>query len=254
MNLARCLPAASLVALFVLAGCNKDKDQPHAVAPSVSAVPSAEPAAGQLRFSLAFGSAAEFLIDAPLEKIKGRSARVAGTIDLDPQSLKTSKASFEVDLDDFKTDTFTDPSKNASQTEHMKNWLEIGPDVDPKLREENRRVRFVPKSIDRVSANNLADIVSPEDQRKVSMTVSGDLILHGVSSPKTVDLVLTFIGLPDRPAVVHVVTAQPLKISLKEHDIKPRDLAGKFLAGALEKVGQKIDDTVQISLDLKAAQ
>jgi len=47
--------------------------------------------------------------------------------------------------------------------------------------------------------------------------------------------------------------SEPLKLSLKEHDIKPRDLAGKFLAGALEKVGQKIDDTVQISLDLKAS-
>jgi len=34
--------------------------------------------------------------------------------------------------------------------------------------------------------------------------------------------------------------------------VKPRDLAGKFLAGALEKIGQKIDDSVEISLDLTA--
>jgi hypothetical protein len=49
-----------------------------------------------------------------------------------------------------------------------------------------------------------------------------------------------------------VTTLEPLPLSLKEHDIKPRDVAGKFLNGALEKVGKKIDDVVQISLDVTA--
>ena len=254
MNLARCVPAVSLLAISILVGCSKDKDPRRAAAPAASAMPASGPAEGQVRLVLAPGSAAEFLIDAPLEKIKGWSARVSGTIDLDPQNIKASKASFEVDLDDFKTETFTDAAKNAGQTEHMKNWLEIGPDVDSKLREENRRARFAPKSIDQVSANKLADVPSGTGQRTINIKASGDLTLHGVSSPKTVDLVITFVGPPEAPALAHIVTAQPLKISLKEHDVKPRDLAGKFLAGALEKVGQKIDDTVQISLDLKASQ
>jgi len=253
MNLARFLHVASLVAISILASCSKDKDKPRAAAPTPNAAPASDPAAGQTRLVLAPGSAAEFLIDAPLEKIKGWSARVTGTIDVDPVYLKGSKASFEVDLDDFKTETFTDAAKNASQTEHMKNWLEIGPDVDAKLREENRRARFMLKSIDQVSVNSVADVHSANDERNITMKVSGDLSIHGVSSPKTVDLVLTFVGPPKEPAQVHLVTSQPIKISLKEHDIKPRDLAGKFLAGALEKVGQKIDDTVLISLDLKAA-
>ena len=253
MNLARCLPAVSLVAIAIWAGCNKDKEQPQVAVAASSAMPASGPAAGQARFVVAPGSTCEFLIDAPLEKIKGSSARVSGTIDLDPKSLKSSKASFEVDLDDLKTETFPDAAKNASQTEHMKNWFEIGPDVEPKLRAENRRARFALKSIDRVSASSLADAPESNGQRNVTMTVSGDLSLHGASSPKTVDLVLTFAGPASDPALVHLVTSQPLKVSLKEHDIKPRDLAGKFVAGALEKVGQKIDDTVLISLDLKAA-
>ena len=66
------------------------------------------------------------------------------------------------------------------------------------------------------------------------------------------NVALTLEGPPEAPTSIRVVTTQPLKISLKEHDVKPRDLAGKFLSGALEKIGQKIDDTVQVSLDLTA--
>lgn len=34
--------------------------------------------------------------------------------------------------------------------------------------------------------------------------------------------------------------------------MKPRDVAGKLLNGALERVGNKFDDAVQISLDVTA--
>ena len=85
------------------------------------------------------------------------------------------------------------------------------------------------------------------------MRVNGDLLLHGVKSPKTIDVVLTFVGPPEEMAFLLIRTVRPFTFSLKEHDIKPRDVTGKFLAGALEKVGQKIDDTVQVSLDFKAA-
>jgi len=44
-----------------------------------------------------------------------------------------------------------------------------------------------------------------------------------------------------------------MRISMKEHDVKPRDVAGKFLDGALERVGKKIDDVAQISLDVSAS-
>jgi hypothetical protein len=84
------------------------------------------------------------------------------------------------------------------------------------------------------------------------LTARGDLWIHGVSSPKTVKLIARFEGAPGAPSGVHVTTAEPLRLSLREHDIKPRDIAGKFLNGALEKVGKKIDDTVQVSLDLFA--
>jgi len=199
------------------------------------------------------GSRALFVINAPLEKIKGRTGGVEGTIDLDSMFLNQSKGSFTVDLDTFATNTFGDESKDTSQTEHMKNWLEIGPDVDDKVRERNRYATFTITSISDVSVNNVDNIPSTNDERVVTMKVNGDLLLHGVKSPKTIDLWLAFVGKPEEMAFLLIRTVRPFTFSLKEHDIKPRDVTGKFLAGALEKVGQKIDDTVQVSLDLKAA-
>ena len=84
------------------------------------------------------------------------------------------------------------------------------------------------------------------------VSARGELWVHGVSSPKAIKLSASFQGPPAAPTALHVTTVEPLILSLKEHDIKPRDVAGKFLNGALEKVGKKIDDVVQISLDVTA--
>jgi polyisoprenoid-binding protein YceI len=224
-----------------LAACSKDK----ASSQPVTAAPSAAPAAGQKRMQITSGMAT-FLIDAPLEKIKGRSTKMRGTLDIDPKNLKASRGRIEVDLDDLKTETFADEGENKDQTEHTKNWVEIGSGVDPKKREDNRWACFTIQSIEEAST------LQASGGTPVTIKASGDLRLHGVSSPKTVTATVTFSGPPDAPTLARVVTAQPLLLSLKEHDVKPRDLAGKFVAGALETIGQKIDDSVQISLDLTA--
>jgi polyisoprenoid-binding protein YceI len=242
MNLSGRIEIALLALLTALPGCSKDK----ASGQTRSAPNAAASASGaQKRLTISAGSAT-FLIDAPLEKIKGRSGKVRGSLDIDPQNLKGSKGQIEVDLDDLQTETFDDAEKNKSQTEHTRNWLEIGKDVEAARREENRWARFTIKSI--------AETSSPKAAGGTPITVkaAGDLWMHGVSSPKTVVVTVTFSGPPDAPTLARVVTAEPVRISLKEHDVKPRDLAGKFLAGALEKIGQKIDDSVEISLDLTA--
>jgi polyisoprenoid-binding protein YceI len=227
---------------LIAQGCSKDQASGQTrTAPSAAAAATA----GQKRLAITAGTAT-FLIDAPLEKIKGRSSKVRGSLDVDPQNLKASKGQIEVDLDDLKTETFDDADKNKSQTEHTQNWLEIGKDVEAKRREENRWARFTIKSVDETSSPKAAG------NAPVTIKASGDMWLHGVSTPKSVVVTVTFSGPPDAPTLARVVTAQPVRISLKEHDVKPRDLAGKFLAGALEKIGQKIDDAVEISLDLTA--
>jgi polyisoprenoid-binding protein YceI len=233
--------------------CSKDEPPAARTAPPSASSPAAAAAlaAGQRRFEIASGTGT-FLIDAPQEKIKGRSTKVRGNLEVDPADLKTGKGQIEVDLDDLKTETFGDADKDTTQTGHAKNWMEIGPDVEAKRREENRWVRFTIKAIDDANPTKLAAAEAKNGQRTVTVQATGDLWLHGVASSKKVSVALTLDGPPEAPTSIRIVTSQPLKVSLKEHDVKPRDLAGKFLAGALEKIGQKIDDTVQISLDLTA--
>ena len=243
-----CLGALPLVT--ILSACSKDEPAARTAPPSAASATSAA-GAGQRRFEIANGSAT-FLIDAPLEKIKGRSTKVRGNLDVDPSNLKAGKGQIEFDLEDLKTETFGDAEKDTTQTGHAKNWFEIGPDVEAKRREENRWVRFTIKAIDDANPTKLAAAEAKNGQRAVTVQATGDLWLHGVAASKKVNVALTLEGSPEAPTSVRIVTSQPLKVSLKEHDVKPRDLAGKFVSGALEKIGQKIDDTVQISLDLTA--
>jgi hypothetical protein len=244
----RRLGVVGLGALLGLSGC-KEEPAARRVAPPAASSQSASASAS--KFAVVEKGAASFLIDAPLEKIKGRSSRLRGEITVDPSDLMTTRGEVDVDLMDLVTETFDDASKNATQTGHAHNWMEIGDDVEAMRREENRFARFTIQGIGDVSSK-LADAPESGGERTVRLTARGDLWLHGVSSSKTVKLVAAFQGPPGAPTAVRVTTAEPLVVSLKEHDIKPRDVAGKFLNGALEKVGKKIDDAVQISLDVTA--
>lgn len=216
-------------------------------------IASAEPiASGATRYQVTEAGTARFFIDAPLEKIKGRSVVFRGNLDIDPSDLSKSRGEVDVDLAALKTETFGDAEKNAAQTGHSHNWLEIGLDVPAEAREQNRWARFTIGSVDSATPNRVADAPEIDGVRMVKITANGRLWLHGVMSPKTVKLTASFTGPVATPVLVHVVSDEPFGVSLKEHDIKPRDVAGKFLNGALERVGKKIDDNVQVSLDWMA--
>lgn len=241
----------SLATLPAAEGCTKDPPPPERIAPPPAA--SAAPVAtGTTRFTVVETGEATFLIDAPLEKIKGRFSKLRGALDVDVGDLKKTRGQIDLDLDDLKTATFSDPDKNATQTQHAHNWMEIGSDVEPKRREENRWARFTIDAIDDLAPAKLADAPETDGKRKLTVTAKGSVWLHGVTAPKTVKLKVTFTGPADAPTALHVETVDPLALSLKQHDVKPRDIAGKFLDGALEKVGKKIDDRVQVRLSIDA--
>src|SRR4051812_34295695 len=177
-------------------GC-KDEAAAERVAPPMASA-SRPASAGAVRFVVVASGSANFLIDAPLEKIKGHSGKVRGEITLDPMDLMTTRGEVDVDLMDLVTETFDDAGKNATQTGHARNWMEIGDDVEAKRREENRFARFTIKSIDNVSSK-LADAPDKSGERTVMVTARGDLWAHGVSSPKAVKLSATFQGPPGAP-------------------------------------------------------
>ncbi len=214
------------------------------------------PTHGVTRYAVSEQGNAGFVIDAPLEKIKGHASKLRGSIDLDPDALAASSGEIDVDLSTLVTETFGDPAKDTAQTGHAQNWMELGADSPNREADRWARFTFAKASVAGATASRLSDVPVTDGARKFQLTVTGNLWLHGVTSPKVV--VLSVVARPGAtadapPASLHVETAEPMTVSLKEHDVKPRDVAGKFLAGSLEKVGDKITDSAKVSVALDAA-
>lgn len=248
-----------LVGVLIASGCGKEEPAPTRVAPPTAAsvapaaaTPSAAAQSTTKSFVIADEGNASFLIDAPLEKIKGTATRFRGNLQVDPAKLSATKGQIDVDLKTLKTTTFEEADKNTKQTEHAQNWFELGNDVEAKQREENQWARFTIKSVKLTGPEKIADLKEADGARTAEITADGDLWIHGASIAKTVKLSVSFKGPPDAPTSVQIKTVEAFPVSLKEHGVMPRDVAGKFLQGTLEKIGQKIDDKVQVSLDFKA--
>ena len=241
------------LAIFLALACDKKESnpEPERVAPPV--VITTEDKGEILRtFAVQSKGAALFVIDAPLEKIQGNANLFRGNLEVDLKDLNHSKGQIDVDLNSLSTSTFDDAKKNASQTEHAHHWFELGDEVPEKERLENRWVRFTIHSL-KTSPESLASTASQGGNKEIEVIAEGELWLHGVTAKKQVKVALSFSGSPDAPQELMIETLEPLRISLKEHDVKPRDIAGKFLQGALDKVGEKIVDEVQIDLKFKAS-
>jgi len=238
---------------LALAGCKKDATPALAESPPPPPA-SAKPAPPKaVRFSIGGdGNKVSVMIDAPLEKFKGDTAKVSGVLDVQPDDLKKSSGEIDADLDAFVTHTFNDKDKDESQTEHAHNWFELGSEVPQKTRDDYKMARFIIESIDETSVPNLAKAPEEGGKRTVTFKASGSLRVHGRASKKTVVVTVAFTGPAASPTELTIATKEPFFASLSEHDVKPRDLAGKFLQGALEKVGKKIDDKAQITIEAKA--
>ena len=224
-----------------------------AAAPSAKTTEPAKEApvpAGDTRYVVATGKGS-FLIDAPLEKIKGMSDEARGHIDVNPKDIGKSVGEIMVRLSTLKTSTFDDKDKNVAQTEHARNWMEVGNDSPADARMKYEWATFVVTSID-AAPNALADVKEEGGARTVKAKVSGDLTVHGVTSKKTVPVTVTFKGPADAPTEIALKTDEAMPVSMKEHDVKPRDKVGGFLNGALERIGKKIDDKVQVSFEATA--
>jgi polyisoprenoid-binding protein YceI len=247
---------------LALAGCDEKKEaappsqeklpatsapaaSPAAAAPAAAAVP----ASGvHLAVTKAKGT---FLIDAPAEKIKGMSEDAKGELSIDPMDLGKSRGEVSIKMTALATSTFGDKGKDDSQTEHARNWMEVGPES---AADKKAKFEFAKLTITGVetATPKLADVKEEGGARTFKAKVMGDLWLHGITSKKTLAVTITVKGPADAPTEVTVKTDEPFAISLKEHEIMPRDKLGSFLNGALEKIGKKIDDKVQVSIEATA--
>ncbi|MEO7109222.1 MAG: YceI family protein, partial [Polyangiaceae bacterium] len=203
--------------------------------------------AGATRFTLESGKGS-FLIDAPLEKIKGMSDEVTGYLDANTKEIGKSTGVIKVRLSTLKTSTFGDSDKDVAQTEHARNWMEVGNDSSADTRMKYEWATFNVTSVD-TSTASLAAAPEADGAKTVVAKVSGDVTIHGVTSKVTVPVTLTFKGPADAPTELDIKTTEPMAVSMKEHDVKPRDKIGGFLNGALDRIGKKIDDKVQVSFE-----
>jgi hypothetical protein len=204
-------------------------------------------------------------IQAPIETTRFQIGGAMGELKVDLDDLTKTSGTIKIDLLNIQSYSFADTGKNSKQTEHMKNWFEVGPDVDEKTREKNRWAVFEIKKITKADPLNLKAAKPFKDEIGTgyffNITAEGPLTVRGVKSTKTVELAISIWNVNPEgkrykkaQRVMLMRTVKPIEVSMKKHGVKPRDTTGKFLSKALSVVGLKISDEVLLSLDLRAVQ
>ena len=192
------------------------------------------------------------------EHIKGDTSAAEGTLEVTPADLAQSRGLVRIDLTTFETKTFGD-DHDATQTKHARTWLEAV--VGDHVNEQMRWAELAIRSIDGLSATDLAKVpatsVNGEDVRSVSMTVHGELLVHGHKVPKDASVEVSFhypAGWPAdaKPQWLEIKTTTPMPVVLKEHDVGPRDPAGLVLSWTTNLIA-KVADAAAVSVDIKAA-
>lgn len=129
--------------------------------------------------------------------------------------------------------------------------MQVGAESKAEDRQKFEWASFKILSVE-VNPVRLADTKEEKGSHTVQGKVIGDFNLHGITSSKTLAFTAMIQGPVEKPTGISFRSDTPFEISLKEHDIKPRDAVGTFLEGALERVGKKIVDRVQVSLEVEA--
>lgn len=255
------LIAAIALASAAGTGCGNEEKPAVVLAPTSSALAPAKPATMESKKLTvdAASSKVDFLMDAPKEKIRGKvHGTTTGDLQVDFMDVTKSTALLTVDISGievFQTKAddggkFGDEKKDATQNEHVLNWLEISPKTEEAARKKNAILQFSAKTIEVTGDKDLSKMKGPE--RKVMMKVTGDFLLHGHKAQKVVELEATFSFDGDKPTGVKVKSVKPFSVDLAEHDVKPRDTVGKLLQKGLEALAPKVAKEALVSVDFSA--
>jgi polyisoprenoid-binding protein YceI len=253
---------AGAALLAGLIACEEKKNP--ALLPAASSLASSAPpttSAKLTKLTIDPKSTTSLSLEAPKEHIKATTNVAAGTLDVDLQNLVNSRGEIKIDLSTLTTKTFPEENKNQSQTMHARTWLEVadgeeGP-LDAKVKEANRWAVYAIRAIENQSAADVTKVPATADQRKVTMTTRGDILIHGRKAEgRTAEVEATFLydpGAPaDKPKGVTIKSTKPFRVVLAEHDVKPRDGFGKIAKQSFHLLGTKVADNADISLDLRA--
>jgi hypothetical protein len=254
----RRIAALTAAWLALAAGCDKKSDSSQLV-PAASSLAASLSDASSMAWHYAVDPMSTTHVELPglKEHIKGDTSAAAGTLDITPTDLGQSRGAVRIDLATFETKTFGD-DHDATQTKHARTWLEV--QVGDKINENMRWAEFAIRSIDNLSARDLTKVapvnLGQDDLRTVSMTVHGELLVHGHKVPKDGVVEVSFhypagASGESRPLRVEIKTKQPMLVVLKEHDVGPRDPAGLVLSWTTNLIA-KVADTAEVSVDIQA--
>jgi hypothetical protein len=241
--------------------CSKKEDS-ASIAPAASSLAASQsaPNAGTWHFVVDPTGATHVDMPGLKEHIKGDTTAATGTLDVVAADLAQSRGTVKVDLSTFSTNTFGN-SDDATQTEHARTWLEVV--ADGKTNESMRWATYAIRSIDGLSATDLSKVApthdasaGTDDLRTVTMTVHGDMLIHGhqIQKDGVVDVTFRYpagAAADSKPARVGVKTKQPVRVVLKEVDVQPRDTVGALTAWTTRLVS-KVAEFADVSVDIGA--
>jgi hypothetical protein len=252
----RAVPMYALLVVVAAPGCGKKSDSTE-LAPAASSLAVSTAGSSTAAWHYVIDPKSSTHIDMPgvKEDIKADTTGATGTLDVVPGDLAQSRGLVRVDLQTFATHTFGN-ADDATQTKHALTWLEVT--VGEKTSEEMRWADYAIRSIDGLSAADLTKVEPAKDGtgdvRKVTMTVHGDLLIHGHRVQKDGLMIVAFRypsgSAPDaRPSRIEIESKEPVHVVLKELDVRPRDPAGQLLdwtTKLISKVAETADVTVAL--------
>jgi hypothetical protein len=258
-------PALAIVLVGLgLVACDDKKAQNLAPAASSLAPSTVAPSAKTKKFAIDAKSTTSIDMPAPKEHIKAGTDGATGTLDVDFANLAQTRGEVKADLTTLSTKTFGDADKDKTQTGHARTWLEVADGEEGKLPDDvktaNKYAVYAIRSIDNLSAPDLTKVAATKDGadevRTVTATTHGDFLIHGHKVERDADVEVAFHYAPgsaaDKPTFLTIKSKKPLRATLSEHDVKPRDGFGKIAKGAFNLLGTKVAEVADITLDLRA--
>ncbi len=239
------------------------KDEPVAIAPVASALaPSmAAPTVKVAKFVIDPKGKTAIDMPAPKEHIKAITEAAGGSVDVDLMNVTNTRGEVKIDMTTLSTHTFGNDD-DASQTKHALNWLEVGEVATPEMKEANRWAVYAIRSVDNASATDVTKVTpvkdGADDVRVITLTAKGDFLLHGHKVENREAKLEARLHYPagaaadSKPTSIELKSKEPLRITLAEHDVKPRDTFGKLAKGSLGILGTKVADVADVNIDLRA--
>ncbi len=269
-----------LVALAV-ASCSKKEPPPPERTEPWPAQPEASTAAS-VKQTYVIATRGEARIELPTKQQtpKGRLRVARGKLEVDLANLAATRGVVELDVASIEMEESGELSATDA-TREARNWLNVGSSRPEAERERLRWAKFEITAIEDLSASaahagkrekrrreaNVDDAGSdaassatpePGEERSVTLTAKGRLTLHGFRVELGVPLRVSFQyendAEPDaKPIAIRIETRRSFPVSLRVHDIVPRDSAGLAIAAKTSWLGTRVGRDARVSLALEAA-